>query len=361
MKWPLPVLLLAALLAGCYGPSQTMDPFLGRTTVPPPGTGQILAPGAAQPYYQGSPLPGGPTSVTPVPGSAMKPVGALNRPSSYQPSESLQRLVETPGEREYRVGRSAMEKSEMERGSPELRSVNGIVHLEGELRADQVRTVAAEGDGSQIDWQSGPTNASVTKIAEPQVRIPREVAKTTSKSVDKSRAVASSFQHQRVSASLADVGQPRVPARFRPPNHAVDIAKLPPATKRRPGRAKVTTSGFVDRTSSPRVAFPSSAKVSPRSGARYAFAPDYSWLKGKLEYLHGNQQWKLRYIPIDGETDEFGGSVVIADVATLGNYKAGNFVKVEGAVALSLSRAAQVTARHRRPRSLGATRPSRAR
>ena len=138
MKWPLPVSLLAALLAGCYGPSQTMDPFLGRTTIPPPGTGQILTPGTAVPYYQGNPLPGGPAAVTPVPGSAMKPVGALNRPSSYQPSESLQRMVETPGEREYRVGRSTMEQ-----GSPEHHSVNGIVHLDGE-----VRTVAAEGDAS---------------------------------------------------------------------------------------------------------------------------------------------------------------------------------------------------------------------
>ena len=94
----------------------------------------------------------------------------------------------------------------------------------------------------------------------------------------------------------------------------------------------MTPSGFVDRSSSPRVALPSSAKVSPRSGVRYAFAPDHSWLKGKLEYLHAKQQWKLRYIPIDGETDEFGGSVVIADAAMLSNYKAGNFVKLEGSV-----------------------------
>jgi len=327
MKWPLPLFLLAALLAGCYGQGQTMDPFLGRTTIPPPGTGQILAPGTAQPYYQGNPLPGVPPAVTPLPGSTMKPAGAHYPSRSYQSSESLQRMVETPGEREYRVGRSAMGRATIEQGSPELRSVGGVVHLD-----DQVRTVAAEGNASQNDWQSGSAGALVTKIAERQVRIPHEVAKTTTKPVNESPAIASSFQHQRVSASLSDVDRPHAPARFRPPNHAVDIAKLPPATKRRTGRAKVTTSSFVDRASSSRVAFPSSAKVSPRSGSRYAFAPDHSWLKGKLEYLHGRQQWKLRYIPIDGETDEFGGSVVIPDAAMLSNFKAGNFVKLEGAI-----------------------------
>jgi len=54
MKRPL-VLLSAALLAaaGCHSAQRPTDPFLPRTTVPPPSTGSYPAQGAA-PYYQGA-------------------------------------------------------------------------------------------------------------------------------------------------------------------------------------------------------------------------------------------------------------------------------------------------------------------
>jgi hypothetical protein len=43
-------------------------------------------------------------------------------------------------------------------------------------------------------------------------------------------------------------------------------------------------------------------------------------------------QWKLRYIPIDGETDAYGGSVVIANPEQLEGMRPGDFVRVEGGV-----------------------------
>ena len=66
----LPVLIVSVLLvAGCNSPPSSYDPFLGRTTVPPPGTMQTPPPGTVQPYYQGSP----PTGVMPAPSSSMVP------------------------------------------------------------------------------------------------------------------------------------------------------------------------------------------------------------------------------------------------------------------------------------------------
>jgi hypothetical protein len=52
-----------------------------------------------------------------------------------------------------------------------------------------------------------------------------------------------------------------------------------------------------------------------------------------LEYSAGARQWKLRYIPIDGTTDQFGGSVVLNDSARLEGFHTGDFVSVEGSLA----------------------------
>jgi len=68
--------------------------------------------------------------------------------------------------------------------------------------------------------------------------------------------------------------------------------------------------------------------------ARYGRAPDYSRLKGKLEYSAARKQWKLRYIPVDaaGQSDEFGGSVVLAGLGDMSQFHDGDFVTVEGKI-----------------------------
>lgn len=65
---------------------------------------------------------------------------------------------------------------------------------------------------------------------------------------------------------------------------------------------------------------------------RYDRAEDYSWLSGRLEYSPTGDQWKLRYIPIDGATDDYGGSVIVADEAAVRDYRSGSFVTVYGQV-----------------------------
>ena len=74
----------------------------------------------------------------------------------------------------------------------------------------------------------------------------------------------------------------------------------------------------------------SSFVESRRVESRYAYEPSYRWLKGRLEYSHLNRRWKLRYIPISGDMDRFGGSVILADSEQLRAFQAGDFIRVDG-------------------------------
>jgi hypothetical protein len=64
----------------------------------------------------------------------------------------------------------------------------------------------------------------------------------------------------------------------------------------------------------------------------YAHAPDYVTLRGRLEYSQSLHQWKLRYIPINGQTDAYGGSVVLSEIPDLKSYTPGDMVAVRGSL-----------------------------
>jgi hypothetical protein len=92
-----------------------------------------------------------------------------------------------------------------------------------------------------------------------------------------------------------------------------DIVTLPPAKAPAP---KVTAS-------TPR-------RTVGESRTNFGYRPDYSMLQGRLEYSISSAQWKLRYIPIDGKTDRFGGSVVLVDNERMGDFEDGDFVAIDG-------------------------------
>jgi hypothetical protein len=80
------------------------------------------------------------------------------------------------------------------------------------------------------------------------------------------------------------------------------------------------SAGAADRTSA--------SEFAPR--ATYGYDPAYGWLRGKLEYSQIDRRWKLRYIPVDGETDKFGGSVVLPGAKALAGCERGDFIEVRG-------------------------------
>jgi hypothetical protein len=78
-----------------------------------------------------------------------------------------------------------------------------------------------------------------------------------------------------------------------------------------------------------RVTLPQAAS-SPADAGNYGFDPGYRWLKGHLEYSPSDRRWKLRYIPITGRTDEYGGSVILEDSPALSQMRRGEAVIIEG-------------------------------
>ena len=66
-------LTLATL--GCAGGQGPGNPFLAADRVPPPST-RVIVPGAAQPYYQGDPMPAV-QGVAPLPQGGYPPTGSL--------------------------------------------------------------------------------------------------------------------------------------------------------------------------------------------------------------------------------------------------------------------------------------------
>ncbi len=72
--------------------------------------------------------------------------------------------------------------------------------------------------------------------------------------------------------------------------------------------------------------------VKPINRASYGHDPGYAWLKGRLEYSNIDRRWKLRYIPIDGQTDSHGGSVMLSESSLLAGFASGDFIAVQGAL-----------------------------
>jgi hypothetical protein len=81
------------------------------------------------------------------------------------------------------------------------------------------------------------------------------------------------------------------------------------------------------------------ARKKPDPLGDYGYSTDYRRLRGRLEYLEKEQCWKLRYIPIDGATDQYGGSVVLEQSGALAGFRRGDLVEVRGELSARARRA----------------------
>ncbi|MDH3717456.1 MAG: hypothetical protein OES79_04985 [Planctomycetota bacterium] len=269
MKWA-PVIgavSVLTLLSGCSrGPVAGIDPF-GPTTIPPPGTRAVQGPVVAP--AQVDPYYSGPVSTAP----RLVPVGPQSGTINSAPAASA-----PTGFVSQNVEQDDWRRADLAPATGRLRPVSSSF-LASDPGGSAVRASAELSDAGNVARTEYRESTSRLNWQQPGASTATSARTVTSGSLTR-----------------------------------VELAQLP----RNASRGDQVTAATAS-------ASPAAAPV-----ARYGFSHDYRWLKGQLEYSAAQQQWKLRYIPIDGQTDRFGGSVVLESVPELSNFRNGDFIQVQG-------------------------------
>lgn len=289
------------LLAGCRNSPQPFDPFL-PATVPPPATG--AAAGTAAPYYS---APGA------APAATQYPSGAND---SYAPPPSAPAGAPYQGE----TNPQPLDRFPMTKRAPSNRQSSNLPPEKTKPGAVHSQLVSASEDGKPHESADAQQASGGSDSGESASRV---VPASHAKAVK----VIHSQSSQEGETALASTASGAEPGKLPAANNAVDIMDLPPT---HPAARSQTAQRIASSAGGGKVVRTSAAE--PASARRYAYSPDYTQLKGQLEYSLAERRWKLRYIPIDGETDSHGGSVVLLSPPPEG-LQAGDFVSVTGRLA----------------------------
>lgn len=268
------MLMAALIIAGCRGsnPPGPVDPFFGRTRIEPPATGSVSPRPPSDPYSPSS------THVTPS-------SSATGVAKSSVSSQSAGPLASS--------------------GPGDHISVPAAARAQPNLNDSAVR------------------QSSVAKNTEASRASPSELPSTPGTSGV-------------VPARLYQTIAPRPKTSERP----IDIMDLPAADQSGnsapPGTIQLASAAepLKDASVGSDKSRPANA-AAPSYQGLYGYDPQYRWLRGRLEYSEADRCWKLRYIPIDGVTDKYGGSVVLSNTSSLSGFERGDFVEVHGTLTSS--------------------------
>jgi len=354
-------------LTGCQNAPATgpVDPFLGRTRVPPPGTGSAGGM-PIDPSYQGAlPSPhlwsrGGPdVSLPPAPSANL-----ISRQGRKGTGQTIASGIKS-------TNPAVQPASFTEEGAPSV-SLGDVVTIEEPSAADSPRPANLSRQGeppsrdeppaprASIQQDSRPESPPATARWSGEITRGQPIVRTIHPPADRSRSMhqplattsvpamarampASSHQHQPVvrpavafqpTPAVRPVTSPRVTRAVNIvdlPRHNATAQQLAPAAnsaRKAQGFRLVSATGPSD---SPAIT-PDTAEDGFSPAGLYGHDQSYAWLRGRLEYSQVDQRWKLRYIPVDGDTDEHGGSVVLPDEAKLAGCERGDFVEVHGRI-----------------------------
>ncbi len=396
MKRILGLPMMVLLCAGCRSPAPAYDPFLGRTTVEPPGT---ALPPPGQPYY-GAPAGAAntPPLVTPPPGAAspavprtigpanfspapagpgglsssfspnVSPISPTQSAPSMLPSGAGQPLV-TPVSSKARptygppggfaypqagaAGPSGMPNLS-QASPPKPLDVDRIIGPAGSSTPTQAASTTVvpathwePSDGATASISTvpaafaSPMDKSAIRIVEPPTRTSTTAGGATSNlSAPASRAsIPGTAAAGTLNQSLAQSRSPEIselPSAQTVVPSSFAVASVATANSGLSSRTPSNANPIPTLATAPAAAGPTKpttgTATSDLSRSSYGFDPQYHWLKGKLEYSQSTRIWRLRYIPPDGATDSYGGSVILADAVKLNGLNPGDFVTVQGAV-----------------------------
>jgi hypothetical protein len=291
---------LAALgIAGCKNQAtgSFTNPFLTPDRVPPPST-RVLAPGTAQPYYPGDPVPG----AAPVAGAPAYGAPAVGAPAA------------TPV---YGGG-----------VSPPLTTPPGGWGYPPQSRADaRGESVGVPGDDQQLRFAEADVPAPkgftpvspLTFTAPPTAKLPIQSmlplggdGPTPQRLATREVTQAEYLEGVGAAAGVTRASAPAMRDGFRPQGSAprdeddADESFRPPEIRREAVEAAASQS------------------------ALYGSAPNHEWIRGQLEYWPDTGAWSLRYVPQETPPGAGDGRVMIANPQVLANLSAGELVMVQG-------------------------------
>lgn len=277
-------LVMVVAVAGCKNQSGTLtNPFaLTPDRVPPPQT-RVLAPGTAQPYYPGDPVPGaapvvGAPGAYPAAGAPGTPVypGAAGYPAAGGAPASTLPQTSPPGGWGYGP-QSSVTPPALGVGAP-----GGPAAV--------ASTFNSPGSGTTSLPGSGTTRLAPREVTDAEYFAPNAFASGATQA----------------SANVAADG-------FRPQGSQPRSESAPPPDS--PFRAPEIRRDAVTAAS---------------DASHYGAGENYASLRGQLEYWPESGAWSLRYLPADGSADSVGGRVMIDNPQVLANLQAGELVTVRG-------------------------------
>ena len=347
-------LAAVVVLTGCTGSGakNPLDPF-SRTQIEPPRTGWIMGQPVADPYYSGTRQAAVPKSTFPTAGSGTAPTTTPRTGNRFEPpggynlksasTESTSTPTPTgPGDR-IAIPLAARKAPDRTEG------------LAGSRSGSRAWSVPARGDVNTSPSTVAATSSAVAAIGSAASALdptsPMPATSGGSNMLAGRERIVRTIEPRPSGSAGSPHGGSRggtVTSAEREPRPAVDIMDLPPAGSTSRRRSSAQSSGIRLVSATEELGASSSARSpvgsisttttggigvdSSSSRARYGYDPQYRWLRGRLEYSGIDHRWKLRYIPVEGTTDDYGGSVVLSDVSRLSGYERGEFVEVRGAL-----------------------------
>ncbi len=277
--------LAAALLAGCqHGPGGTIDPF-GRTTIPPPPTGTAAIHSKSNQYYGNSPRPmvpvaskpGNTTASNTAPPNTQAANWVSNTSTTADPHNRLQPIP--PYEKE---------------ASP--------VTPPPTATPVAAKPVAAK----PVAAKPAAPAATSTTVTPPATQPQHTAAPTAAPKVNPPKATPI---------------DPTAPLQWSSGNPAPSAAPAVATT----AHTKPSTGQNVTVRREP-------VQQNPSRISRYGHTKDYTSVRGQLEYSAKDRVWIIRYIPIHGQQDAYGGQFVLSDRSKLEAFQAGDYVTIEGSI-----------------------------
>lgn len=309
-------------LAGCKSQTATVsNPFLTPDRVPPPQT-RVLAPGTAQPYYPGDPLPGASTYQAPSPSApptyapGTTPPGGWGGPSpQYQQPAPYQGAPPPAGAQPY---------------SPNY----GVTPTGATLGPDDVggRVAPLAGavpqmpDLSPADSLAAQPRVPIQKLlADPRQQPPGDVGMSS--------PVGGATLTVVPNAAASPWGDPGL----QQATYAESTATLATGSPARFG-----SDGFQARGSSGSSTAAASegfrppaitragvdAAAAPAGDSRYGVGDGYQWLRGQLVLDGVTGMMFVQYMTTGA--DSYGGALPLANPEVVANLLPGEYVKLDG-------------------------------